>query len=58
MKYSNEKNYRDQLKIEVEKIINNLDLPVTSKKNILFECFDDIKKKIINKFSKTNLKSK
>ncbi len=52
MKYSNEKNYRDQLKIEVEKIINNLDLPVTPKKNILFECFDDIKKKIINKFSK------
>jgi hypothetical protein len=55
MKYSNQKNYRDYLQIEIQKTINNLDRPTINKKNFLVEGFSNLKKKIINIFSKTNL---
>ena len=54
MKYSNQKNYRDQLEIEVEKTINNLDLPFKDKKNILVHFFSNIKKAISNILSNKN----
>jgi len=55
MKYSNQKNYRDYLNIEVEKTIKNLDKPLNDKKNFLIQGISKLKKKIIGIFSKTNL---
>jgi hypothetical protein len=52
MKYSNQKNYRDYLNIEVEKTIKNLDKPLNDKKNFLIQGISKLNKKIVGIFSK------
>jgi len=52
MKYSNQKNYRDCLKIEIEKPVIDTEIPLNDNKNFFVPWMLKLNKKIIGIFSK------
>jgi hypothetical protein len=52
MKYSNQKNYRDYLKVEIEKPVIDSAISLNDNKNFFVQWMSKLNKKIVEIFSK------
>jgi hypothetical protein len=52
MKYSNQKNYRDYLKVEIEKPVIDAEISLNDNKNFFVREISKLNKKIVGIFSK------